>query len=85
MGKFKNHHKPTPNYWNTVQEMPITDKERAGRGYKHLLSRSDIHGFIEIVPAWDHLAKGLNAILLAAGDDECDGWYNHLDVVAICA
>ena len=60
-------------------------RELTGRGYKHLLSKSDIHEFIEIVPEWDQSAEGLDAILLAAGDAGCDGWYNHLGVVAICA
>ncbi|MEM7189566.1 MAG: hypothetical protein AAF439_08130 [Pseudomonadota bacterium] len=81
----KNRHQPTKTYWNTVQKVPVIDKERAGRGYKHLLSKFDIHSFIEIVPEWDQLSEGLDAILLAAGERGYDGWYNHLGVVAICA
>ena len=81
----KNRHRLTPNYWNTVQDLLVVDKERAGRGYKHLLSKSDIYEFIEIVPEWDRLAEGLDAILLAAGEDDCHGWYDHLGVIGICA
>ncbi len=81
----KNRHAPTENYWNTSQPLPVVDKERPGRGYKHLLSKADIHEFIEIIPEWNLLADGLDAVLLAAGDDGCDGWYNYLGIIALCA
>ena len=81
----KNRHALTPNYWNTTQPLPVIDKERAGRGYKHLLSKNDVYSFIEIIPEWEQLAKGLDAILLASGEANTDGWYSHCGVVAICA
>ena len=59
----KNLHAPTPNYWNTVQSVPAIDKERPGRGYRHLLTKKDILEFIEIVPEWDELSTGLDAVL----------------------
>lgn len=80
----KNRHTPTPNYWNAPQRVPVIDKERSGRGYRHLLSRRHILEFIEIVPEWNELSIGLDAVLLARGDFDCDGWYDN-GVVGICA
>jgi hypothetical protein len=80
----KNRHALTPNYWNTVQRVPVIDKERPGRGYRHLLTKKDILEFIEIVPEWDELSTGLNAVLLAPGENNLDGWYGD-GVIGICA
>ena len=80
----KNRHAPTPNYWNTVQSVPAIDKERPGRGYRHLLTKKDILEFIEIVPEWDELSTGLDAVLLAPGEYDLDGWYDD-GVIGICA
>ena len=80
----KNRHKPTANYWNTRQKVPVIDKERCGHGYRHLLRKKDILEFIEIIPDWNELATGLDAVLLAAGETDCDGWYDG-GVIGLCA
>lgn len=80
----KNRHAPTSNYWNTLQRVPAIDKERPGRGYRHLLTKKDILEFIEIVPEWNELSTGLDAVLLARGEFDLDGWYDD-GVVGICA
>jgi hypothetical protein len=80
----KNRHALTPNYWNTYQKVPVIDKERPGRNYRHLLNKKDILEFIEIVPEWNELSKGLDAVLLAPGEQDTDGWYDN-GVVGICA
>jgi hypothetical protein len=80
----KNRHTLTPTYWNTRQRIPVIDKERPGRGYRHLLNRKHILEFIEIVPEWNGLSTGLDAILLARGDFDIDGWYDD-GVIGICA
>jgi len=80
----KNRHAPTPTYWNQWQAVPVIDKERAGRGYQHLLSKKDILAFIEILPDWNDFAVRLDAVLLAKGEFNVGGWYVD-GIVAVCA
>jgi hypothetical protein len=75
---------PTPTYWNTKQPIPLVDKERPGRGFRHLLRKQDILEFIELIPNWDELAEGLDAIILAPGESGLEGWYME-GVAGICA
>jgi hypothetical protein len=80
----KNRHAPTPNYYNTPQIIPAIDRERPGPGHRHVLKKRDIVDFISILPDWDELSKGLNAILLASVEDDTAGWHMP-GIVAICA
>jgi hypothetical protein len=80
----KNRHAATPTYWNTPQAVLAVDRERPGRGYKHLLRKQDIVDFASIVPEWERLSVGLDAVLLARGSSQMDGWYD-IGVVGICA
>jgi len=49
-----------------------------------VLNISDIYRFLEILPDWNTLAVGLNAIVLAPGDYNADG-YHAPGVVHLCA
>lgn len=80
----KNNWRPTPTYYNTPQVTPAIDRRRPGAGHRHFLLRQHIIDFISIIPEWDELSRGLNAIVLDTHDDECDGWHQR-GVVAICA
>lgn len=80
----KSHWGETPTYYNTPQRVPVIDRERPGAGFRHLLLKRDIVDFISILPDWSELSVGLNAILLARGNDDCDG-YCQPGVVAVCA
>jgi hypothetical protein len=80
----KNRSAPTPNYYNTPQELPVIDRQRPGRGYRHVLKKKDIVGFISILPDWDELSKGLDAIFLAPAEENTDGWHRP-GIVAVCA
>src|SRR5215210_4223798 len=80
----KNRSAPTPNYYNTTQAIPQLDRQDPGPGFRHLLRTVDVSRFIEILPAWDDLATGLDAVVLARGEPDCDGWHTR-GVVAICA
>lgn len=80
----KNRHAPTPSYWNTPQAELVVDRERPGRGHRHLLRKQHIREFACIVPEWDRLADGLDAIVLAGARPGLDGWYENR-VVCICA
>ena len=48
-----------------------------------MLKRCELERFIELIPEWDVLADGLDAVVLAR-DTDCMG-YHEVGVVAICA
>ena len=72
------------NHYSQVrQENTVVDKLRPGVGFKHYLTIGDVKRFLQLLPDWDELSVGLDAVILAEGGD-CMGW--HWDgVVAICA
>ena len=80
----KNNRAVTPNYYNTEQALPMIDRRRPGKGFRHLLMQKDIRSFIAILPDWDELSIGLNAIVLAPGDMDLFGYHTR-GVVHICA
>ena len=80
----KHNHTPTSTYWNTPQRFPVVDKERPGPGHRHYLGKQHVVGFIELLPDWAELSKGLDAVLLSAARRRSEGWYD-LGVVGICA
>jgi hypothetical protein len=80
----KNRSAPTPNYYNTDQPIPVIDRRKPGSGHRHILRKSDVERFIALLPDWPELSKGLNAIVLAPGNQRCAGWHTP-GVVAVCA
>lgn len=52
-------------------------------GGRHLITIAQLREFIGLLPMWDEVAVGLEAIILDS-DDDCMGWC-HLGEVAICA
>lgn len=79
----KNNWEPTPNaYWGLPQ---ITvERERPGRGHRHVLTKRDITRFIALLPDWDELSEGLTTVVLAAHERGTAGWSTP-GVVAVCA
>lgn len=80
----KNRWVPTATYYNTPQPYPAFVKERPGPGFKHLIHKCDLEQFVDILPEWKELSKGLNAVVLAPGRGGCMGWHRR-GVVGICA
>jgi hypothetical protein len=80
----KNRSARTPTIYNTRQSYPAFDKERPGRGYKHVVRKKGLYAFIDILPQWDELAVGLDVVLLGKGRCDCMGW-RRPGIVAICA
>jgi hypothetical protein len=71
--------------YNAVpQELPVIDRKRPGAGYRHVLQKHHVVDFIALLPDWEELSRGLNAIVLAPGDPTALGWH-HSGVVAVCA
>lgn len=62
----------------------VLERRRPGKGYRHILTKSDIERFIALLPDWDELADGLEAIVLLPGNRECQGYYEH-GWIGICA
>ena len=50
-------------------------KKRPGDGYKHLVTIADLKKFIALLPDWDELSNGLQAVVLAPGQDGGYGFY----------
>lgn len=80
----KNNWALTSDYYNTEQTMPVIDRKRPGKGFRHLLKQRDIYDFISILPDWTELSVGLNAIVLAPGNWDVYG-YHVRGVVHVCA
>jgi hypothetical protein len=80
----KNRHVRTPNYYDDAMPALVVARERPGYGYRHVVSQSDVRQFVKLLPNWDELSDGLNAVVLARGNERCMGWHRS-GVVAICA
>jgi hypothetical protein len=80
----KNRWSETPDYDITPQARPFIDRQRPGAGYRHLLFKRDIERFLAILPNWEELSQGLNAIVLAPGQYNTLGWHRP-GLVAVCA
>lgn len=79
----KNNWEQTPGLWEPQPRLLIR-RERPGPGHRHVLLQRDIERFIELIPDWDELSRGVNVILLDCARRGCDGWYKR-GVVAVCA
>jgi hypothetical protein len=66
-GKVQKKHRYdlSPSYWDKGQESLSIVKEDPEKGFKHFILKADILKFIEIIPEWKELSKGLNSILLS--------------------
>jgi hypothetical protein len=65
----------TPVLWVTQQSLPVIYKEAPGKGFRHYLTKKDIVQFINLLPDWNRISKGLTKIVLAKGVVGSDGWY----------
>lgn len=80
----KNRTDLSPHYRNYYQNVPVIDRRRPGAGYRHVLQKRDVHRFIELLPDWEELSHGLDAVVLAPGSLRRMGYYDE-GIVAICA
>ena len=85
-GKVQNKHRweLTPDYAHGRFDELRFDRQAPGRGYRHLLGRRDVERFLALLPDWDELSTGLQAVLLAPGEPCLDGWHSS-GMVAVCA
>src|SRR3954452_16341722 len=59
------------------------DRRRPPEGSRHLITIAELRRFLTLLPDWDEVAVGLDAIVLDSATD-CDGWCGP-GVVAVCA
>ncbi len=72
------------NHYSQVRQFEtVIDRLRPGDGYRHFLTIADVRKFIDILPDWEELSHGLDAIILDEGGDAM-GWHWN-GIVAICA
>lgn len=79
----KNRQDESPSIW-TASEFTF-EKERPGKGYFHILNKRDVMTFIDIIPDWPTLAKGLRGVCLTEGGFDYDGLYYHAGLICIPA
>ena len=65
------------NHSKTARNGYVVDRKRAGKGYRHVLKKKDIHDFTDIIPNWNTVCEGIESIVLDAGDEFLDGLYRH--------
>ncbi len=80
----KNRTRLSDHYSQVYQAEPVFDRLRPGDGYRHYLTIADLRRFIGLLPDWDELSIGLDAVILAEGSNERIGWYGN-GTVAVCA
>ena len=81
----KNNWSPSENRYDAPRSREIVvDRERPGEGYRHVLTKKDVQDFIALLPDWDNLAVGMNAIVLAKEYDSANGFHSP-GVVHVCA
>lgn len=62
----KNRWTPSENRYDAPRPREVVvDRERPGEGYRHVLTKKDVYDFLSLLPDWDKLAVGLNAVVLA--------------------
>jgi hypothetical protein len=60
------------------------DRRAPGRGFRHLVTIAQLRAVVELLPAWDTIAVGLDAVVLDSGQHDVMGW-QRAGVVAVCA
>jgi hypothetical protein len=80
----KNRTALSPHLFQASPTGLLVERRRSGDGYRHVVRRSDVRRFVELLPRWTELSQGLSTIVLDRGGQSCLGWYDR-GVVAICA
>ena len=73
----KNKWEQSPNYYLKKRESLLIERRKPGKGFRHLLEREDIEAFIELIPGWKDLSRGLNAVVLTPGSFKWYGYHVH--------
>lgn len=72
------------DYHAWTQEEIRIDRRSPGEGFRHLLTVAQLRRFLALLPDWEEMTVGLDAIVLDAGRKDVMGWHRP-GVVAIRA
>jgi hypothetical protein len=72
------------DYYARPQAEIQIERDDPGRGYRHVVTVAQLRAFIELLPDWDELAVGLEAIAITSGNPRWWGVSNP-GVVVITA
>ncbi|TQV87285.1 hypothetical protein [Aliikangiella coralliicola] len=67
------------NHVKTARLGYVVDRVRPAKGFTHVLTKKDIHDFVEIIPDWCEISVGIESIILDSGNDDFDGLYEHFN------
>jgi hypothetical protein len=85
----KNNATSTGDYWREPMTRWKFEKGRPRPGFRHVVGKQNLDRFIEIIPGFDDLSKGLDAIVLTKGCPTIFGIYWHgwteNGVINLCA
>jgi len=62
----------------------FVEQRKPGKGYKHVVSRRQVTTFLNLLPDWGEISRGLRGVILDEGGQDCDGWHDS-GTVALCA
>src|SRR3954465_3406083 len=80
----KNNWRLDPGDYHALAQTEIRlDRRRPPDGSRHLITIAELRRFLALLPDWDEVAVGLDAIVLDSATD-CAGWCGA-GVVAVCA
>src|SRR3954451_817997 len=71
------------DYFARPQSEIRLDRRDPGDGHRHLITIAQLRAFLDLLPIWDEVAVGLDAIVLDGAQDAM-GWCSD-GVVAVCA
>jgi hypothetical protein len=72
------------DYYARYQAEILIDRRAPGEGFRHILTVGHVREAISLLPVWNEVAVGLDAIVIDAGDRTAMGWYRQ-GIVALCA
>ncbi len=72
------------DYFSRDQRDIRLDRSDPGPGFRHLVTIAQLREFVALLPDWDEIAVGLDAIVLAEGESHAMGWHTY-GVVGVCA
>lgn len=73
----KNRTALTPHYVTHAMSRCVLDRRPPGPGYRHLVTLDQLRAFLAILPEWETISQGLDAIVLAPGSVEQLGGYDR--------
>ena len=65
------------NHGITAKEKYVIDRITPDKGFKHVISKKDIHDFVDLIPDWNNISSGIESIILDRGNESFDGLYEH--------